>query len=162
MLVISNHLIGKMPIPEEAVIRINLAWIDNLSDANRILDESKNDVYLDFPSGRTKPPQPKIGLNAAMALTQHKSVKYFAVSNCENTKDMQEIMKEIDVEFIPKIETKLGIKNMQKMVDIGIKTFMLDKEDLYVDVNCDSKRYSELVEEARKFNIIELQGVVFI
>ena len=163
MIIVSNHLIGKIPIHPDTVIRVNLAWVKSVEEAKKLLDNSKHDIYLDFPSGRTKPPQPTISLEEAIGLSRHRKVKYFAMSNCENVRDIQEVMLKTPAEFVPKIETKLGVKNMGKMKEIGIKHFMLDKEDLWTDVHCDSKKFNELVNEARTHKgVMELQGVVFI
>jgi hypothetical protein len=161
MLVISNNLIGTMPISDKTIIRINLAWFKDTREVMDLLNNCKNFIYLDFPSGRTKPPKPRITLKEAIELTKHPKVKYFAMSNCENEFDILEISNMIGVEFIPKIETEKGVENMRNIQNVGVKTFMLDKEDLYIDVGCDSDKYNELVEKARRFNIIELQGVVF-
>lgn len=161
MLVISNNLVGTIKFPKDSIVRLNLAWVKDVQEAKDILDKFEGNVYLDFPSGRTKPPMPKISIGQAVNLSRHKAVKYFAMSNCENPADIKRIMKLTPAEVIPKIETKLGVKNMQDMVEVGVKTFMLDKDDLWIDVNCDTKKFLELIEEARKFNIIEMRGVVF-
>jgi hypothetical protein len=165
MLVVSNNLLNKMPIADDTVIRINLAWIDSIGTATRLLDESKHQIYLDYPDGRKKPPRPKISLTEAIKLASHPSVKYFAVSNCEDVWKLKGIIAELPktVDFVPKIETKQGVYNMGAMEEIGIKTFMLDKEDLYTDVNCDSCAYNELVARAMLHKgVMSLQGVVFI
>lgn len=162
MRVISNNLIGKIQIPESAVIRINLAWIKGAKEALSLIEKSKYPIYLDFPSGRTKPPQPKISLAEAINLSNHSKVKYFAISNCENAKDIKDLRGRTNAEIIPKIETKLGVQNMGKMVKVGVKRFMLDKDDLYIDTNCDNEKFLELVNKARKYSVLELQGVIFI
>lgn len=164
MFIISNNLVGKMPVQDDAIIRINLAWINDYETAERLISESNHKIYLDYPDGRKKPPRGKISLTEAIRLSNHDNVKYFAVSNCEDVWKMKGIINELPktVEFVPKIETEIGVNNMSEMEAIGIKTFMLDKEDLYTDVKGDADKYNLLVEEARKHNIIELQGVVFI
>jgi len=77
---------------------------------------------------------------------------------------MEGIMKKIKCEFVPKIETKMGVKMMTLMEEeLGIKLFTLDKEDLYTNVRADFKEYEKLVKEARTHKgVMELQGVVFI
>lgn len=164
MLVISNNLIGKMPIEEDTIIRINLAWVD-YEAAQAIISSSKHKIYLDYPDGRKKPPRGKISLTEAIQLSDNPNVKYFAVSNCEDVWKLKGIINELPkhIEFVPKIETEIGVNNMSDMEAIGIKTFMLDKEDLYTDVKGDVDKYNKLVEQARTHNgVIELQGVVFI
>jgi len=167
MFIISNNLIGKMPIPDNAIIRVNLAWIKDVKEAKKILEQNKK-IYLDYPSGRTKPPVPTITLDEAIELTKHKSVYYFAVSNAENATKLSEINARLTsaVELVPKIETTKGIENIEKMIAIGIKSIMLDKEDLYTNVKCNTKRYNKWLERIRSYKgrikILELQGVVFI
>ena len=153
-----------MPVSDNAIIRVNLAWINSKEDALKILDNSNHDIYLDYPDGRKKPPMGEITFSEAIEIASHPKVKYFAVSNCEDVWKIKGIISELpeSVEFIPKIETEVGIKNMNAMENIGIKLFMLDKEDLYTDVKGNADKYNALVEEARKHNIIELQGVVFL
>jgi len=163
MQVISNNLLGKMPIRQDAIIRINLAWIKNIKEAERLVAKSKHKIYLDYPTGRLKPPQPKISLTEALELSHHKKVKYFAVSNCEFVESVRELMESTPAIFVPKIETELGVKNMGKMAKLGIKHFMLDKEDLYTECKSENKKYLKLVKKARRYKgVMELQGVVFI
>lgn len=166
-IVISNNLQGKMPIPEDAIIRVNLAWFDDWREAKQIIDNSEHYIYLDYPSGRTKPPRPKIELEEAIELSKHTKVKYFAISNSEDIYELSEIKSLINCELVPKIETEQGVMNMNSMIeDTGIKTFMLDKEDLYTNCKMDSEKYNELVMKAREYGskvkVLELQGVVFI
>lgn len=165
-MIISNNLIGKMPIADNAIIRINLAWIKSLDEAKRIITNSKHDIYLDYPTGRTKPPRPVITLNEAIELTKNKQVKYFAISNAEDISKIKEIKSKVKAELVPKIETQLGVSKINEMIEAGIKTIMLDKEDLYIDANCDSKEFNLLVNSVRSYKdrvkILELQGVIFI
>jgi len=162
-MIISNNLVGKLPLPEETIIRINLAWIDSYETAQALISSSEHEIYLDYPDGRKKPPRGILSLTEAIQLSKLPKVKYFAVSNCEDVNKIDEIRSQIDVEFVPKIETLNGVKNMMAMVGSGIKTFMLDKEDLYTDVKCDSATFTALVEEARKTpaKVLELKGVIF-
>ena len=162
MLVISNHLIDKMPIPYSAVIRINLAWIKDKAEAEKIIKNCKHDIYLDFPDGRKKPPVPTITLEEAIELA--KDVKYFAISNAEDIRKLSEIRRMINCELIPKIETVAGVMAIPAMIEIGIKTIMLDKEDLYTDCEQDSFIYNKLIKKVRSYDlkVLELQGVVFI
>lgn len=166
-MIISNHLLGKMELPEDTIIRVNLAWIKDANEAHKILTESEHDIYLDFPDGRTKPPRPTITLLQALVLSTYSSVKYFAISNAEDVGFLKAIQKLTPATLVPKIETVAGVKAMPEMIDAGITTFMLDKEDLYTNVQCDADRYNELVREARRCavtkaaKLLELQGVCF-
>lgn len=164
--IISNNLLGKIPLLDTAVIRINLAWIKDYEAAQRLLNESRHQIYLDYPDGRKKPPRPKISLTEAIELSHHPKVSYFAISNAEDIEKLTEIKGLLDCELVPKIETTKGVEIIPKMIDMGIKTIMLDGEDLYTDVDCDGDKYEQLKAEVRtykdKITVLELQGVVFI
>ena len=166
MLVISNHLQGKMPLPKDAIIRVNLAWYPSVEAARQALDDANRDIYLDYPRGRTKPPKPKITLYEAIELANEYKVRYFAVSNVEVPKFIEEISARLETaEFVPKIETALGVENIRAIITTGVKTIMLDKEDLYVDVDMDAWAYEKLIDSVRQqtsnVTLLELQGVVF-
>lgn len=155
-----------MPMSDDTIIRINLAWIGSYKEAEEIISSSEHSIYLDYPDGRKKPPRGVLSLTEAIELSKLPQVKYFAVSNCEDIEKITGIMNQLDgVEFVPKIETTVGVANMGDMIEAGIKTFMLDKEDLYTDVKCDTDRFTALVEEARSYNnvakVLELKGVIF-
>jgi hypothetical protein len=160
--IISNNLIGKIPVSKETVIRINLAWVSK-EEARKIIDKSKHSIYLDYPDGRTKPPTPTITFEEAVELSKHKNVTYFAFSNATLNK-VKDIKVKVNCILVPKIETEQGVKEVPDMIKEGIKTIMLDKEDLYTAVDCDPIKFNKLLDEVRsyKVNILELQGVVFI
>jgi hypothetical protein len=165
-MIISNNLVGKMPIPDEAVIRINLAWIKSYEEANKIIEKSEHPIYLDYPDGRSKPPVPTISFKEAMSLADTTNkVKFFAISNAEDPKFLLALRYALpDLEIVPKIETEEGVRILPEMVKMGITTVMLDKEDLWVNVGADSEVFNELVDEVRKsgMHVLELAGVVFI
>ena len=163
MLVISNHLDGKIPIPKEAVIRINLAWIKSVEEAREIIKNCKNNIYLDYPDGRTKPPKPTITFAEALELSKMDKVKYFAISNAENIDLLSDIKEKVTCELVPKIETGVGVKIIDDIIKLGIKMIMLDKDDLYVNCNCDTDLYRIALDEVRSkdIKILELQGVIF-
>lgn len=165
-MIISNNLVNKMPIPDDTIIRVNLAWIKSYEEAEAVISSSGHSVYLDYPDGRKKPPRGVLSLKEAIKLARLPEVLYFAVSNCESVERINEIREQLwDVEFVPKIETVAGVAGMDEMIKAGIKTFMLDKEDLYTDVQGDADRFEELVNEARGYSdrakILELKGVIF-
>lgn len=159
-MIVSNHLLGQMPLPENITVRVNLAWV-SADEARKILDNTNHNIYLDYPSGRTKPPKPTMTLEEAVELSYHPDVKYFAVSNVESVEQLEAV--DTRAILVPKIETEKGVKNMREMIDYGITHMMLDKEDLYVNVGADSDKYEKLVAEARSHDVrlLELQGVVF-
>lgn len=165
MLIISNNMIGRMPIPDDAVIRINLAWVKSVKEVYDIVDKLKHNVYLDYPSGRTKPPKPSLNIADALELCNIGKVKYFAVSNVESPDYLTVLVHAVPdgVEVVPKIETEEGVKNLPELMKTGITQIMLDKEDLYVNVGADIERYEKLVEEVRNcgIKVLELVGVCF-
>ncbi|OGF63334.1 hypothetical protein A2662_02520 [Candidatus Giovannonibacteria bacterium RIFCSPHIGHO2_01_FULL_45_33] len=175
MLLVSHYLLSATPIdfPKESVVlRINVAWIKDKKELLALLGKIKHDVYLDYPQGRSKPPKPKMTLGETIAVAhQFPHIKYFAVSNVEDPKAIFAIKSKLPahIEVVPKIETRLGVKNMQTIIrKLRTKYVMLDKEDLYIDVNRNSKAFEKLVANARKkaylegVNILELHGVVFL
>jgi len=161
-MIISNNLVGKLPLPEETIIRINLAWV-SVDEATSLIENSKHDIYLDYPSGRTKPPKPTMSLENALELSRHPHVKFFAFSNAEDISVVKNIMDSTDKIVVPKIETALGVKNLPLMIEAGITHCMIDAEDLYVNIGCDGEMLTKLKKEAMSHNIIcfTLQGVIF-
>jgi pyruvate kinase len=173
MIIVSNHLFQKTHVkfPEDIVVRVNLAWMKDLATAKKTLAGIKHDIYLDYPQGRSKPPRPTLTLDQALALAKaYKNVKYFAVSNVEEPAEVKKLRSRIPtkIQFVPKIETKRGVKNLPEIIKAGkIKYAMLDKEDLYVDVDRDQDVFEILNNAARSsandagITLLELQGVVF-
>jgi hypothetical protein len=151
---------------------VNVAWVNSVEELHGILDRVKHDIYLDYPQGRTKPPTPVISLQDTIA-TAHKfpHVKHFAVSNVEDPEDIFQIKSQLPahIGIVPKIETELGIENLEKIVQkIQNQYIMFDKEDLYLDVDRDSEKFQSLIDTARQkskelgIEILELHGVVFL
>lgn len=174
MLIVSHHLLkmAKVEFPlEHIVMRINLAWMKSKEEMLETLRNIKHDIYLDYPQGRSKPPRPIITLDEAVdAIPKFRNIKYFAVSNVEDPVSITAIKSCIPehVEIIPKIETRAGIESLEKIIDsIAAKHIMLDKEDIYTNVNHDHELFVELVRMAREkckmknVKVLELQGVVF-
>jgi citrate lyase beta subunit len=171
MLLLSNNLKGKIEFPAKHIVRVNSAWVKNEKDLYKILeDNEKSDVFLDFPSGRTKPPKPTLTLMQLLqAIRLYKNIKYFAVSNSEDEEHLENIKHLIgDVQLVPKIETLRGIKNIDKIVKASkCKKIMLDKEDLYLDCKTDAKIYENSMGVLKDkcfemgVKVLELKGVVF-
>lgn len=174
MLIVSHYLLDKIDavFPEHMVARVNVAWLNTQDELRKVLGKLRHDVYLDYPQGRTKPPQPRISLDETIAIAhQFPHIKYFAISNVEEPEGLLRIKERLPrhIEMIPKIETERGIHNLENIVKkADIRSIMFDKEDLYVDVNRDTKKFDELTDIARKkskelgINILELHGVVFL
>ncbi|MBI3573825.1 hypothetical protein HY090_02135 [Candidatus Kaiserbacteria bacterium] len=174
MLIVSNYLLTKTDLmyPDHTVVRVNIAWIKSKRELVSVLEGiDKHHVYLDYPQGRTKPPKPILTLDHAIEMANRFSkVKYFAVSNVEDPEAIYAIRLQLPktIELIPKIETKKGVENLEKIFKkIDAKFIMLDKEDLYLDIKRDSKLFEKLIGITRKkgkkhgVKVLELHGVVF-
>ena len=175
MIIISNNVQSYTKIPRNAVIRINMAWIHDMESLYKILDKNrKHDIFLDFNSGRTKPPSTNFTFEDALQIMNTKNVsfhiKYFAISNAEDIKILKKYRMKVPsiITLVPKIETALGILRLVEICK-ACKTdiVMLDKDDLWISLHNDSKLFNEFIDEIRKkgkennIRILELQGVIF-
>lgn len=173
MIVISNHVkqIG-MSVPPGAVVRVNLAWVKTKEEVQKIVDDFPHQtIWLDYPTGRRKPPQPKMSLLEAIALC-HLSprIGYFAFSNAED-RNLIELIRTVvppAVRLVPKIETLDGVDRLATIVEAArTDVLMLDKEDLYVDCDATVGLFDLKVEYVRAWcgsagvKCLELKGVVF-
>ena len=174
MLIISQHArLLHIPFPEYAVFRVNAAWIKNREELFALLKEIKNDVFLDFPEGRLKPPIPNLGLEDLLSAMQHfDNIKYFGVTDVKNAKQIAEMRKMVPqrIRLIPKVESKEGIDNLEAIIAQlrkDEKYIMLDKEDLYTDLKDRKGLFEQYVGLAKvkskknNVNLLELQGVIF-
>ena len=61
MLIVSQNLTNyEIDIPQDAIFRVNLAWINDLKDLEVILEKHRTrKIFLDLPTNRTKPPNNK-------------------------------------------------------------------------------------------------------
>jgi hypothetical protein len=173
MILISNNVQKYMEVPKEAVIRINMAWVKTLLELEAIIiGNSDRIIFLDYPEGRAKPPKPTLPLSDAYILcAKYSNIRYFAVSNVEEPERVKEIQKNLPetVEFVPKIETRKGVGNLTNLImGCNIKTMMLDKEDLYTDVDKKNDDFFSCISVARglcnvlNVNLLELEGVTFV
>lgn len=174
LVIVSNHLLKVMKVEfprEHIVVRINVAWIPTKEGLFELLSTITHDVFLDFPQGRSKPPLPTLNLDEILEIVpQFKNIKYFAISNVEDPIAVAELKARLpeSVELIPKIETKKGIEGLVSIIDkIDAKHIMLDKEDIYTNINHNHIEFERLVKLARTtckkkdVTVLELQGVVF-
>jgi len=172
MLLISNNVQKYMEIPDDAVIRVNMAWVPTIDILEEILQKNKDKIiFLDYPEGRAKPPKPILTLSDAYLMCQkYLNIKYFAVSNVESVARVLEIKNNLPlhVDFVPKIETLKGITNLHNLISTAnVTTIMLDKEDLYTDVGKQNTSFFKCVDLAREIckeldvTLLELEGVVF-
>ncbi len=174
MILVSNHVLSYIDMPVNAVIRINMAWIEDMNKLKCILNIIEHrKVYLDYPYNRSKFPKSVLTFEDAYQICNEypQIIKYFAVSNIETVDVAKRIQSKIPIttEFVPKIETLEGVKNLGDLIyQCNLKTIMLDKEDLLVDVNKNNDEFFKCVEHVRgickglRVELLELQGVVFI
>lgn len=170
MILLSNHLLS-LPgfvVPEDAVVRINMAWVPDEDTLKRYLD-IPHTVFLDYPAGRTKPPTPTLTMYQAVKAAEAPNVEYFAVSNVETAREacVQQQWLGDRASFVPKIETLLGVENLGAILATVQPAYaMLDTEDLFTDAQ-DADRFYGAVRAVEKacvahnVNLLRMYGVVF-
>ncbi len=177
MRIFSQNLTNyNIPLPDNSIFRINLAWINTLEELKSLLKKHENNkIFLDLPIGRTKPPNNKYTFEDLYAiLISNKNIKYFAISNVSSSNDLKKFINKIPnhVSIVPKIESPEGVLNIKDITDaLGEKKIiMLDHDDLYSNIikkNENPEKFKEyifdLTEFCQKNNVIMLRtiGVVF-
>ena len=165
-----------MDIPQHAVFRVNLAWINDLRELEVILEKHKtHKIFLDLPTNRTKPPNNKYDITElSPIINSHQNIKYFAISNINSLDDLEIYFDIIPkhVTIVPKIESVEGISNIKQITDAlgDDKIIMFDHDDLYSSI-IKSKQptskflecFHKLAEHCNENNVILLRtiGVVF-
>ena len=89
MILISQNLVNyDIPIPKNAVFRINLAWVNSIDQLKELLTlHKKHDIFLDLPTNRTKPPNNRYTLNDISSLLDEYRKKRIGLEEaifCEN------------------------------------------------------------------------------
>ena len=142
MLIISQNLTNyDIPIPKDAVFRINLAWCDSITQLNDILKKHSNiPVFLDLPIKRIKPPNNKYAIEDLVSVVNsNQHIRYLAISNVESDADLEKYVELFpkNLIIIPKIESSKAIANLQNIASVlndTEKIFMLDHDDLFSDI----------------------------
>jgi len=177
MLIISQNLTNyQVNIPEDAIFRINLAWVNSLKELQDILERHQTrQIFLDLPANRTKPPNNKYDIDELTSIIKsNQNIKYFAVSNINSADDLEMYFNVIpeNVILVPKIESVEGISNIKQITDaLGTnRIIMLDHDDLHSSI-IKSKQpiskflecFNTLVEYCKNNNVVLLRtvGVVF-
>ena len=170
-----NLLLHGISVPDDAVLRINLAWVNHIDELKTILEKYTNyDIFLDLPIGRIKPPN-NIYLFSDLLpiINQHENIRYFAISNVNGPEDLEPYISEIPdhTNLVPKIESLQGLNNIKEICErlSEKKIVMLDHDDLYsnltkLDKSSKFKEYvNSLIEFCSKNNIELLRtiGVIF-
>lgn len=173
MFLISNHILSVYPnirLPKDTVIRVNCAWIKDKDELKHFLYRTDKPIFLDYPTGRKKPPIPNFSLDDAIKLANKNNIQYFAYSNAQSAIQAINIRNKlkINIELVPKIETMIGVDKIYNIIEsIETKYIMIDKEDLFIDCKGNNKvylYYLHLIKEACKnLNVkaLELYGVIF-
>jgi predicted CopG family antitoxin len=138
MRIFSQNLTNyNIPLPENSVFRINLAWINTLDELKFLLKKhTSSEIFLDLPIGRTKPPNNKYSFEDLISiLNSNKNIRFFAISNVSSSQDLKNFIDAIPkhVSIVPKIESPEGVLNIKDITDIlgDKKIVMLDHDDLY-------------------------------
>jgi len=149
MILASRHLTDYIDLPEHFVIRINLAWEHDIEELLGHIAKLKNDIFLDIPIDRKKPPNNEWELDEIFgACKEESSIKYIAISNVEKAEDIDEwydCLKRHNLEhqicIVPKIESVQAATNIGNIL-IALpspnlmtqKTIMIDHDDMFSDI----------------------------
>jgi citrate lyase beta subunit len=163
-------------VPEGAIFRINLAWINSLDELTVLLKKhASSKIFLDLPIGRTKPPNNKYSFDELITiLISNTNIRYFAISNVNSSQDLNSLIDLIPkhVSLVPKIESPEGVSNIKDITDIlgNEKIIMLDHDDLFSNLikkNESPEKFRDyiinLTDFCKKNNVTMLRtiGVVF-
>ena len=125
-------------VPNDTILRINLAWCSSIKQLKNILDKHKNNsIFLDLPIRRIKPPNNKYTLDDLIpVISSYNQIRYFAISNVESADDLEEYIQKIptNIILVPKIESPTAIQNISEIVNAiptDEKVLMLDHDDLF-------------------------------
>ena len=177
MLIISQNLTNyEVDIPQDAIFRINLAWINSLKELEVILKKHRTrQIFLDLPANRTKPPNNKYSIDELTPIIKsNQNIKYFAVSNINSADDLEMYFDIIpkNVILVPKIESGEGISNIKQITDaLDInKIIMFDHDDLHSSIIKAKQPISKFLEYFNRLvshcknhnvNLLRTVGVVF-
>ena len=163
-------------LPKDTILRINLAWINNLETLKNILEKkSKEKIFIDLPKNRTKPPNNRYSMDEIKPILEsYSNIKYFALSNVDSAEYLAQYLEYVpkNVVIVPKIESPLGIKNIKEISELlgDEKIVMLDHDDLYSSMlkkNDDPDNFQvyiqQLIDFCEKNNVTLLRtvGVMF-
>jgi len=159
-------------LPNNTIIRINLAWENTFDKVEKAIAKCTKKIFFDYPFGRTKIPKATFSLDEAIKIANKHSDKilFFAISNAESDvllKNLRDTLKS-SIKIIPKIESAKGIKNLKRIMKAcNTDTFMIDLEDLSANVNNNQdvyeliKEYCYKIASENNYKILRLKGVIF-
>ena len=178
MLLASQNMLNyDLMLPKDVVFRINLAWCNTLKELKSILSNNKkSEFFLDLPVGRIKPPNNRYSLDDIISIIkENSSIRYFAVSNVENSSDLQPFLDKLPdyINIVPKIESSKAVLNIREICD-SLKTerriVMLDHDDLFSSIirnNEDKNSFQEYIKKLISFcdeeniSLLRTVGVMF-
>ncbi len=178
MLLASQNMLNyDLMLPKDVVFRINLAWCNTLKELKSILSNNKKvEFFLDLPVGRIKPPNNRYSLDDIISIIKaNSSIRYFAVSNVENSSDLQPFLDKLPdyINIVPKIESPKAVLNIKEICDslkTKRKTVMLDHDDLFSSIinnNEDKNSFQEYIKnlvdfcEENNISLLRTVGVMF-
>ena len=178
MLIISQNLTNyNIPIPKDAIFRVNLAWCDSIDELNNILKKHSNTpIFLDLPIKRIKPPNNRYEIEDLVSvINSNDQIRYLAISNVESEIDLKKYVELFpkNLIIIPKIESSKAITNLQNIASVlngPEKIFMLDHDDLFSDIlkkNESESKFKEYIETLIEFcdknniKLLRTVGVIF-
>ena len=164
-------------VPNDTILRINLAWCSSIKQLKNILDKHKNNsIFLDLPIRRIKPPNNKYTLDDLIpVISSYNQIRYFAISNVESPDDLEDYIQKIptNIILVPKIESPMAIQNVSEIVNAipsKEKILMLDHDDLFSTIIMNKESYDvfqnyikKLVDfcEENKIILLRTIGVMF-
>lgn len=177
MLIVSQNMTNyDVSLPQDTILRINLAWINDLDTLKNILEEkSEQIIFIDLPKNRTKPPNNRYSMDEIKPILEsYSNIKYFALSNVDSAEYLAEYMTYVpeNITIVPKIESHLGIKNIEEISKLlgDEKVVMLDHDDLYSSMlkkNDDPKNFQVYIQQLIDFctrndvTLLRTVGVMF-
>lgn len=178
MLIISQNAANYgIPLPEDTIYRINLAWVNSIKELEDLLEKhQKQKIFLDLPKGRIKPPNNRYSLEDLFEiLNNYDNIKYFAISNVNSPEDLALYVKVLPKKIIivPKIESPkavLNIKDIVESIPTTTKILMLDHDDLYSNLIKNqepSTKFTEYIKKLTEFcadnnvSLLRTIGVMF-
>ena len=173
--IVSQNLAkSDMLLPDGAILRVNLAWHKNLDSVKEMLKEyNSRDIFIDIPIGRKKPPNHNHDLDEITAIANaFPNVKYVAISNVENGKDISFYCDKFKAKIVPKIETLKGTEHLTGILDAmnyRPQIIMLDHEDLFSNLVHLKKEdsYLDIVNElvsicrSKNVHLLRVKGIIF-
>ena len=163
-----------MLLPAHTILRVNLAWHKDLSSVRDMLNEySNNDIFMDIPVGRKKPPNHDHDLDEVASIANiFPNVKYVAISNVESGKDIKYYCGKFKAKIVPKIETLKGtihLPGILSAMNYSPQIVMLDHEDLFSNLVHLKKEdtYLNVVNKLvsmckdKKVHLLRVKGIIF-